>query len=115
MNYREIESLPASAYLNPETFVTLFDGMPSNVAERESRYRDGIRVSREAEYVSISARGTWSARCLDGGSLQSYEGIGYHANTAAFLRGLLDGPAPLRVYRRDGTMTEIKGRTEPPA
>lgn len=100
MDYKTIQALPAEAYLKPETFRTDWDSMPANVAEREERYRDGLKVSRDSERVVISARGTWSAALKNGGSLLSYEGIGYHANTEAFLRGLLDGPAPLFVVRR---------------
>lgn len=99
MDYATIQALPAEAYLNPETFRTMFDGIPSNVAERDARYADALKVSTEAAEVSISVRGTWSASMLDGSSLQSYEGIGYHANTAAVLQGFLDGPAALVVYR----------------
>ena len=114
MDYATIQALPPEAYLTPETFRTSWDGIASNVAARDARYADGLKISREAEYVSISARGTWGAQTLDGGSIFSYEGIGYHANTEAFLRGLLDGPAPVIVYRStpDGiTRTEIKPRS----
>lgn len=115
MDYETISKLPAQAYLKPETFRTMFDSIPSNVAERDERYQDGLKVSREADYVTISVRGVWGARLLDGASLQSYEGIGYHANTEAFLRGLLDGPAPLVVCRLTDsgvTRTVVKERTE---
>lgn len=116
MDYRTIEALPPSAYLTPTTFRTSFDTLPVNVARQTARYEDGLKVSREAREVSISARGTWSATLLTGGHLTSYEGIGYHANTEAFLRGLLAGPAPIVVYRLtpegEVTRTEVKGRTE---
>lgn len=116
MDYVTLQALPPEAYLTPETFRTSWDGMASNVAARDARYRDGLKVSREATEVYITARGTWSAKLGDNGSLTSYEGIGYHANTEPFLRGLLDGPAPLIVFRStpEGiSRTEIKPRTEP--
>ena len=114
MDYATIQSLPPEAYLTPERFRSDWDALASNVAARDARYRDGLKTSREAATVHISVRGVWGATLLNGGNLSSCEGIGYHANTEAFLQGILDGPAPVVVYRSTPggiTRTEIKPRT----
>ncbi|MGW5773140.1 hypothetical protein ACWEVY_28810 [Streptomyces longwoodensis] len=85
----------------------------------EEQYATGLRISQEYGRVIIRANGTWAAE--DGPSgpgnsrtigSYSYEGIGYHAHTAALLRGFLDGPAPIDVERRQEdysvTTTRIK-------
>jgi hypothetical protein len=109
-SYAILRALPADAYLVWENFGTHYDTMnPERAAEQ---YAEGLRISREAAEVSISCRGTWGARLASGGDVTSYEGIGYHAHTDSLLRGFLEGPAPVVVYRLDGEFcTEIKPRT----
>lgn len=117
MDYATLNAMPAEAFLKPENFVTPYDA--ANQAREgygDKQYAEGLRVSREAVCVFINASGTWGAttKARPGcgqGSLQAYEGIGYHANTADLLRGFLAGPAPVIVYRKDGTRKEIKPRT----
>jgi hypothetical protein len=42
MNYSELETLDASAYLIPDTFRNAYDTLACNVAKREARYQEGI-------------------------------------------------------------------------
>jgi hypothetical protein len=49
--------------------------------------------------VSISVTGTWGATGKDGSTTTSYERIGYHSCTAPLMRGFLDGPAEIVVFR----------------
>jgi hypothetical protein len=109
-SYAVLRALPAGAYLAWENFGTHYDTLnPERAAEQ---YAEGLRISGEATEVSISCAGTWGAELSAGGAVTSYEGIGYHAHTDSLLRGFLDGPAPVVVYRYDGEFrTEIKPRT----
>lgn len=97
--YKELNARPAKDFLRPENFRTEFDG--ANKGYGEKQYRHGREVSESARYVYIGANGTWGASLKSGGHLTSYEGIGYHAHTESLLRGFLDGPAPIVVYRLD--------------
>ena len=110
-SYIQLCALPPETYLRPDNFTTSLD-RPGYDAEQ---YAKGLRISRESSQVSIAANGTWGCRPRSGGVGTSSEGIGYHAGTAALLRGFLDGPAPLVVYRdMPGgalTATEIKPGT----
>lgn len=102
--YNELTALPPEAYLDPERFRTEWDDPDGAYAAQQ--YAEGLKISRQAETVCIACNGTWTARMRAGGVTTSYEGIGYHSCTADLLRGFLDGPAPLVVYRwsnPDGT------------
>lgn len=118
MDYATLNALPAEAFLDPSRFVTDFDARnQARDGYGDKQYAEGLKVSREAREVFISANGTWGADLKPtlpgslGASLTSYEGIGYHANTADLLRGFLAGPAPIKVYRRNGETKTIKPRT----
>ncbi|MFF8629712.1 hypothetical protein [Streptomyces werraensis] len=103
--YSVLNALPPEAFLKPEDFATESDSInPLYAAEQ---YQKGRKLSEEYGRIIIRANGTWAAE--DGpigpGNARtigaySYEGIGYHAHTAALLRGFLDGPAPIDVERR---------------
>ena len=107
MNYSEIEKLPADAYLNPEIFVTGFDSQFS-IEQKREKYLRGLGLGKEFQVISISENGVWGANSPDTQAyLSSYEGIGYHSITSELLRGFLDSPAIIKVYRKDGTCTLI--------
>ncbi|WP_328377067.1 hypothetical protein OHB13_11995 [Streptomyces sp. NBC_00440] len=106
--YIVLNSLPPEEFLKPENFATEFDARNADAAERQYRY--GLKLSTDYGRIIIRANSTWAAedgpvdpitRARTLGSY-SYEGIGYHAHTAALLRGFLDGPAPVDVERRQG-------------
>jgi hypothetical protein len=105
--YSILTKLRPEAYLNPDNFVTTYDTI--NPGQAAEQYAKGLEISRSAVSVGIACTGTWTAR-MPSGVTTSSEGIGYHAHTASLLRGFLDGPAPLVVYRWDGHPggTEIK-------
>jgi len=115
--YAELEQLPAVAYLDWQKFETPFDSMPSNVARQQDRYNEGLETGRNAKEFHLSVRGVWStenrvdANGYGMSYTSSYEGIGYHANTAHFLHGILDSGCPVIVHRRtdsDTNGTQIK-------
>ncbi|MEV0471019.1 hypothetical protein [Streptomyces prunicolor] len=114
--YSVLNALPAEDFLKPENFVTEFDARNPDYAEEQ--YRKGLELSEEYGRIVIRAGGTWAAE--DGPvdpvtrartiGAYSYEGIGYHGNTAALLRGFLDGPAPIDVERRQEDYSVITTR-----
>lgn len=114
MTYEQLAKLPADAYLKPEMFRTMFDGEAGGAVQ----FQRGLDVANRFDQVFISCSSVWSAHKDNGEAgcedLSSYEGIGYHSNTASLLRGFLAGNAELIVYRNgpDGkTMrTVIKQR-----
>lgn len=92
-SYTILETLSVSAFLNPDNFASSFD----NQARSDEQYQKGLEVGKNYEVITISFKGVWGAQTP--GTLTSYEGIGYHANTAALLRGFLDSGKPVLVYR----------------
>lgn len=113
--YEELNALPAEAFLHPENFDTQFDAFGGEDGAI-LQYETGLRYANEYEEVGISANGTWYAEQkiigkYKGGLMTSYEGIGYHANTAALLRGLLAGKARFVVRRYDADPVTIKEST----
>lgn len=112
--YSELNLLSPEAFLRPEDFRTGYDSDSLASAKyAEEQYQTGLGYSKRSRRVFICANGTWGADLDNGGIMTSYEGIGYHAGTAALLRGILAGPAPVVVYRwwKEGPPTEIKPRT----
>ncbi len=110
--YETLNKLPAEAFLNPHNFATGFDNTPDNVAKDAAmkQYFNGRFVADAHPGITeifISANGTWGA-CGEGTTVTTYEGIGYHSNTAALLLGFLDSGLPVIVYRRDGSRKRIK-------
>jgi len=97
--YSELNALAPTEFLNWEQFGTAFDAMESNVARQDDKYQKGLEVGQRSTYVFISGNGTWGARGRDGSQTTSYEGIGYHAGTAHFWRGVLDSGVPICIYR----------------
>jgi len=98
MHYSEIEALPPEAFLDPSRFVSGFDRKETGT----DQYLTGLETGLDWRIIQINYRGVWGAsdrRDGSGGSLTSYEGIGYHANTSALLQGFLDSPAMVTVGR----------------
>lgn len=95
-------------YKNPDNFKT---NWPNETHLQKQKYDEGLALSREAYAhggaVHIAESGVWSARWPNT-TIQSYEKIGYHAGTCYFLRGLLDGPAPVWVFPAQGPSVKIK-------
>lgn len=120
MDYRTLNALPPEAFLDPSGFRTSYDDNPANVANGRAaaQYATGLQHATEYPRVGISASGTWFASDgPDGSHVTTYEGIGYHANTADLLRGLLAGTAEVVVYRHGYGVTSttvIKARTGDP-
>jgi hypothetical protein len=102
--YSQLCILAPEAYLKPEDFTTGFD----TDALAKKQYEKGLKVSNESVEVGISANGCWYAVGHDGSLTTSYEGVGFHTNTADLLRGLLAGTAKFHVYRNYGSGTYIK-------
>lgn len=106
--YNILNKLPAETFLDPTKFTTSYD-----TAEGSSKqYQKGLDVGRNATTIHIESTGVWSASMKDRSSLQSYEGIGYHANTGALLAGFLDSGARIVVSRWDGSGKEIKAGSQ---
>jgi hypothetical protein len=98
MNYKELSELSAEAYLDPKNFITDYDKTLDDYAKEQ--YEKGLNTGKEFALISIGASSVWSASMNGRGSLlSSYEGIGYHSCTADLLRGFLDSPAKVVVYR----------------
>lgn len=113
--YEELNALPAEAFLHPENFDTVFDAYGGEEAAA-IQYEIGLQVANEYEEVGICANSTWYADSkiignYRGGLLSSSEGIGYHANTSALLRGLLAGKARFVVRRYDADSVTLKEST----
>jgi hypothetical protein len=96
MDYKTLTALPPQKYLDWKFFKTDWDITP---ARAEEIYRKGLKIGAEARYVFISANDTWGAAMLDGGTITSYEGIGYHAYSSDLLHGFIDSGAAIVVYR----------------
>ena len=109
-SYKVLNALPAEAFLDPEAFVTSWEGEKDTAykaKQRKAALDASARAYETGGSVYVLENGTWGASG-SGWCLTTYEGIGYHAGTAEVLRGLLEGPAAFYVYREDGTKTLIK-------
>lgn len=108
MTYAQLAALPADAYLNPEKFRTMFD----NEVGAAVQYAHGLEIANRFDKVTISCTSVWGAFKSNGDDgfddLSSSEGIGYHSNTAALLRGFLAGNAELVVYRNGPDGRSVK-------
>jgi hypothetical protein len=98
-SYAILRALRPEAYLDPDRFITRYDRQHDGGPYPADQYRHGRDVSAEALEVHITAAGTWGAKLPAGGYIIAAEGIGYHACTTDLLRGFLDGPAPVLVWR----------------
>ena len=98
-NDTRLRTRPANAFLNPGDFRTPFDTVAD---KRESRYCDELKRCKDYAEFHIAINGTWSATTHDGGSVTSYERIGYHSYTADLLRAVLDSDCAFIVHRWEG-------------
>jgi len=106
MEYSEINKLSPNEYLNWEKFKTEHE-IGSNIDIVDKAYKEGLKYSEQADAIFIGENGVWSADLKGGSYVSSYEVIGYHACSAWKLKGFLDGPASLIVYRK-GKRIRIK-------
>lgn len=110
-SYKILNALPPEAFLNPADFVTAWGGEKDTAylaKQREVALEASWRAYETGGHVYVSANGAWGASG-PGWFISTYEGIGYHAGTAAVLEGLLEGPAAFDVYRDvDGKVTRTR-------
>lgn len=97
MTISQLSAMPATAFLNPKNFKTLFDREGSKYGQEQ--YAKGLAIGNDAKEVHISIRNVWSATTKTGGSIQSYETLGYHSETAELLRGFIDSGVTIVVWR----------------
>ena len=93
---------PLSDYLNIDNLATCFD-VP--VRDR-AQYLKGYALGLTTSALIISTNDVWSTRNADGTITHSYERIGHHASTAAFLHGYYLSGRRVEVHRiaADGTI-----------
>ncbi len=100
-SYAVLNAMPPEAFLNPALFVTGWDSLPANIASAPAARARGLKLKADGcNSIHITAGGVWGAKGPNF-YIESYEGIGYHANTAALLEGFLASGLPIIVYRRD--------------
>jgi len=103
-NSSDLNSRPASAFLNADAFRTGYD---VDLVRSQNRYRD--ELSKCADYVDfhIGINGVWSATTKGGADVSSYERIGYHAYSADLLQAALDSDCAFIVHRvENGTIVD---------
>lgn len=97
MTYAELRELPAEAYLDPSRFNNGFDDAHPRIGAEN--YEKGLKTGRAAKTIHIAVNSVWGASMLDGSSISSYTGIGYHTGTAGLLRGFIDSGCEILVHR----------------
>ena len=65
------------------------------------QYQKGLKIGRGSLEIAVSIFGTWS--CIREGfsGEQSYEKLGYHANTHDLFMGFVDSGCRITIYNRD--------------
>ena len=86
----------AQAFLDSRNFRTSWGNCALKATKR---YHDGRKECEDYEEIYISINNTVSARLKNGGTMNGYERIGYHAYTDEYLRAILDSGCPVFVYR----------------
>jgi hypothetical protein len=76
--------------INPSEFASPFDVMHTQTQYAKEQYKKGQKLVHEISEMHIATNGCWSGRTLDGGSLQAYERLAYHACVNELLRGYLE-------------------------
>lgn len=87
----------AQDFLNPDNFITGYDSL--NAEYQTQQYNKGLELGKNALVINISVSDVWSMVMKDGSLRTSYERIGYHAGTAALLRGFIDSGAKIVIWR----------------
>jgi hypothetical protein len=54
------------------------------------------------EYITITGNNVWGGWSKSGGSVQSYEKIGYHTGSGTWLGGAVSAGCPVYCYCEDG-------------
>jgi hypothetical protein len=112
-DYAYLNKLPPSAFLDWRNFITEYDAH-NGKEKADAQYQKGFIIGKKNAVVGVGAGGTWWAQgrpeqgCPMGSSTTSYEGIGYHANTADFWRGVLDSGCKIVIMRHDAPDTVIR-------
>lgn len=95
----ELSAMLPDMFLTPENFYTPFD-IPGFITEYDRKqYEKGMKYGLESNYITISVSNVWECSLKNGGSVSSYETIGYHSGTHALLRGFIDSGCSIKVYR----------------
>lgn len=90
----------ANAFMNPDLFRKPTDGdIADESTHAHQQYLKALEIARKAEYITIGITDTWGAKMMDGGTMASYEKIGYHRNTYALLKGFLDSGKLIKLFR----------------
>ena len=80
--------------------------------DSDANFARGVDVADEMESVTIAVNNVWGGTSKNGGSVTSYEKIGYHAGSIDFIKGVLSTGCPVKVFRcgGDGISTfELEG------
>jgi hypothetical protein len=83
-------------------YKTDFDEIAANRARRDEDYERGLEAGNRAIKFHIGVNGVWATSNKDGSHTSSTEMLGYHANTAYFLRGVLDSGVQVMDHRNPG-------------
>lgn len=105
----------ANDFYYPERFITSFDTVDGG----DRQLIKGMKIGKESYEIHIAINDVWSAVTkpqapfshFTPGHMQSYEKLGYHANTCDLLRGFIASGCKLIVHRSiDGKViaTEIQ-------
>jgi len=70
--------------------------------ERDANYARGVNYAGEMEYIAIAVNNVWGGRAKDGGSVTSYEAIGYHAGADRMILGAIESGCAVFAYCDDG-------------
>ena len=89
----------ANTTITVEEVVSAVQGFPTPPKMWAKRFADGLDYAKEMECVDIGINNVWGGTAKNGGCVSSYERIGYHAGSEAFLRGLNFAGCTVNVYR----------------
>lgn len=96
-----LETITPEMFLRPIDHLKTGFPLDGDRAKQVENFKRGFLTGRRAEHVFVAVNNVWSAKTKDGGHLQSYEKLGYHAGTAWFFLGVLKSGCPVTIYRRD--------------
>jgi hypothetical protein len=74
-------------------------GLGTVTSGDEGAWQDGYNCGKLAEEINIAINNVWSACMKNGGTMQSYERIGYHAKSGDRLNGMIASGATIKVHR----------------
>ena len=76
--------------------------IPGAAVGVQKHYDRGREDAGGMDYITISGNNVWGGRSKSGGSVQSYEKIGYHTGAADWLVGALTTDCPVYAFCEDG-------------